>query len=142
MDTKAYVETLLKNRKMYQRELEHMCVQMELLSKQGENGGDAGYIAPKSAFYREMMHRVNGVRYEDVKAVHSTLKMELDRLESAMEALSERERQVLHCIYEKHMTWHQTGVKLFLSRNTVARNRAQALSNIIACFEMCKHSAG
>lgn len=136
MTTKEYVEYLLKHRRLLKRDLEQMEMQMEHLRNRKEKAEtcEAKQIRQPS-IYSEVQRRVSSVSYAQVEATHNALALELQRLETTMDALEERERKVLHCIYDLRMTWCQTGARLYLSRNTVARSRTRAIGFLISCFE-------
>ncbi|GAB6157876.1 hypothetical protein JCM39194_10760 [Desulfotomaculum varum] len=153
METKEYVEYLLKNYNRIKKDIEYLKFELEHLQnitedetiealcfKQPEGEKvDTGGISDKTArialIFRQYMRRMNNnARVEIVKEIRAA-EFEIMRLELCVDRLDRKVRDVIKDLYFNEMTWSKICDKYVISERTLNRYRKIAVDEIVTVFD-------
>ena len=158
MQTREYVEYLLKNYHGIKRDIEQMKLDLEYFSVESERETIEGMAmaAPKNdgtapsnttpgdmtgriaILYREANRRINTTTKEELEAILRTSEMELKKLNLALDTLEERIRYVVRDLYINRLSWSQVCNKYYISPNTLNRYRKSGIEEIARSYDKSK----
>jgi len=158
MNTKAYVEDLLKNYHQIKHEIALLKFDMqnfkgvnydemiELLNfaKPEIEGRHGSGISDKTGrialVYRDIADTTKRKAVEEICNEIIDKQAEIDRLDYCISCLDEKLANIINAIYIKKMTWAQIMNKLYISQRSIGRYRKNAIDSLAALYEFKKTS--
>ncbi|NSW92782.1 MAG: hypothetical protein HPY74_19440 [Firmicutes bacterium] len=153
METKEYVEYLLKNYNRIKKDIEYLKFELEHLQNITEDETiealcfkqpvgekvDTGGISDKTArialIFRQYMQRMNNnARVEIVKEIRAA-EFEIMKLEHYVNGLDRKIRDAIKDLYFNEMTWSKVCDKYAISERTLNRYRKIAVEGLVAVFD-------
>lgn len=153
MDTKSYVEYLLKNYHQIKREIEMLkpllnqdiyesmeeTIEGMVFKTSQEEKVQSTKVSDKTASialtYRQENERENLKEKRDLEKVIKGNERELLQLEQVIETLSSQYNKVIKGIYIKRQSRKQLCSQLFISENTLNRYRKKGVEEMVRVFE-------
>lgn len=156
METREYVEYLLKNYHELRKDIEQLkfelnCLQelrpeevidaMNFTSSQGDKV-DPGSVSDKTCnialVYREVTERLNRTSKRELERMITANEYELMKLEYCIDRLGGKISEVMKDIYLQRMSWSDVCKKHYISEKTLNKYRRQAVSKLVEMFELIK----
>lgn len=156
METREYVEYLLKNYHKLRKDIEQLkfelnCLQelrpeevidaMNFTSPQGDKV-DPGSVSDKTCnialVYREVTERLNRTSKRELERMITANEYELIKLEYCIDRLGGKLSEVIKDIYLQRMSWVDICRKHYISEKTLNKYRRQAVSKLVEMFELTK----
>ncbi len=153
METRNYVEYLLKNYHQLKREVEMLTpllktpmyetfddtIEGMLFKTTHGEKVQSSKVSDKTAHlaltYREENERITLKMQQDLEKVIKGNELELLKLEKAMATLSSHHRRVIEGIYVKRQSRRLLCSQLFISENTLNRYRKKGVEQLVRVFE-------
>jgi DNA-directed RNA polymerase specialized sigma subunit len=156
VETKEYVEYLLKNYHQIKREIDQLVLILEspiydseeetiealtFSTPQGERVSTST-ISDKTSkialIYREVNEKQKTAGRKDVEKIIKVNQFELIKLENSIAALDESLREVINGIYIQKMKRSDICRSLYISENTLNRYRKKGIDEIAMIFRTCR----
>ena len=156
METREYVEYLLKNYHKLRQDIEQLkfelnCLQelqpeevieaMNFTTPQGDKV-DPGRVSDKTPnialVYREVTERINWTTRREFEKMITANEYELMKLEYCIDRLGGKISEVIKDIYLHRMNWADVCKKHYISEKTLSNYRRQAVGKLVEMFELTK----
>lgn len=154
METREYVEYLLKNYHVIREDIEQLKFELSCLDKlQPEevieamnftppagDKVDAGHVANKTCsialVYREVTDRMNSLSRQELERCIAANEYELMRLDYCVDRLEERVKAVIKAVYMEQKSWSETCSRLYISQKTLNKYRKKGVDEVAGMFAM------
>jgi len=154
METREYVEYLLKNYHVIRKDIEQLKFELSCLDKlQPEevidamnftppvgDKVDAGRVADKTCsialVYREVTDRMNNLSRQELERCIAANEYELMRLEYCVDRLEERVKAVIKAVFMAKKSWGEICSSLYISQKTLNKYRKKGVNEIAGMYAL------
>jgi len=154
METREYVEYLLKNYHVIRKDIEQLKFELRCLDKlQPEevidamnftptvgDKVDAGRVADKTCsialVYREVTERMNNLSRQELERCIAANEYELMRLEYCINRLEGKVKAVVNGIYIEQKSWNEICANLYITEKTLSKYRKKGIDELAGMFAL------